>query len=133
VKVDGKPYRTIWLGADGTTVQAIDQTLEAPLPDACPACGDGIAPTEVATQFQTEIPRRPLVRLFNIHVGCCRACGQAEICQEIKASACLTPDETGWRVAGQPAWLHAYAVRGRNLVSVHDGTLPPQVSACQGE
>jgi methylthioribose-1-phosphate isomerase len=27
VKVDGKPYRTIWLAADGTTVQAIDQTL----------------------------------------------------------------------------------------------------------
>jgi len=27
VKVDGKPYRTIWLGNDGTTVQAIDQTL----------------------------------------------------------------------------------------------------------
>ena len=27
MKVDGKPYRTIWLGADGTTVQVIDQTL----------------------------------------------------------------------------------------------------------
>jgi methylthioribose-1-phosphate isomerase len=27
VKVDGKPYRTIWLGADGGTVQVIDQTL----------------------------------------------------------------------------------------------------------
>jgi methylthioribose-1-phosphate isomerase len=27
VKVDGKPYRTIWLAADGSTVQAIDQTL----------------------------------------------------------------------------------------------------------
>jgi len=27
VKVDGKPYRTIWLGNDGATVQAIDQTL----------------------------------------------------------------------------------------------------------
>ena len=27
MKVDGKPYRTIWLGPDGTTVQAIDQTL----------------------------------------------------------------------------------------------------------
>ena len=27
MKVDGKPYRTIWLGADGRTVQAIDQTL----------------------------------------------------------------------------------------------------------
>ncbi|SKA40046.1 methylthioribose-1-phosphate isomerase [Enhydrobacter aerosaccus] len=27
MKVDGTPYRTIWLGADGRTVQAIDQTL----------------------------------------------------------------------------------------------------------
>jgi methylthioribose-1-phosphate isomerase len=27
VKVDGKPYRTIWLGTDGATVQVIDQTL----------------------------------------------------------------------------------------------------------
>ncbi|CAN5278864.1 S-methyl-5-thioribose-1-phosphate isomerase [soil metagenome] len=27
MKIDGQPYRTIWLGADGTTVQAIDQTL----------------------------------------------------------------------------------------------------------
>ncbi len=27
MKIDGQPSRTIWLGADGTTVQAIDQTL----------------------------------------------------------------------------------------------------------
>ncbi len=27
MKVDGKHYRTIWLGADGATVQVIDQTL----------------------------------------------------------------------------------------------------------
>ena len=27
MKVDGTPYRTIWLGRDGKTVQAIDQTL----------------------------------------------------------------------------------------------------------
>jgi len=27
MKVDGTPYRTIWLGGDGTTVQVIDQTL----------------------------------------------------------------------------------------------------------
>jgi len=27
MKVDGTPYRTIWLGTDGTTVQVIDQTL----------------------------------------------------------------------------------------------------------
>ena len=27
MKVDGTPYRTIWLAEDGTTVQVIDQTL----------------------------------------------------------------------------------------------------------
>jgi transposase len=31
-----------------------------------------------------------------------------EIRQEIKTSAVLTPDETGWRVEGKPAWLHAW-------------------------
>ena len=31
-----------------------------------------------------------------------------EVCQEIKASPRLTPDETGWRVGGKPAWLHAW-------------------------
>jgi transposase len=33
-----------------------------------------------------------------------------EICQEIKTSGRLTPDETGWRVEGKPAWLHAWVV-----------------------
>jgi transposase len=31
-----------------------------------------------------------------------------EVRQEIRSSPCITPDETGWRVAGQPAWLHAW-------------------------
>ena len=31
-----------------------------------------------------------------------------EVHQEIKSSPCLTPDETGRRVAGQPAWPHAW-------------------------
>ena len=26
MKVNGKPYRTIWLGADGESVEIIDQT-----------------------------------------------------------------------------------------------------------
>lgn len=161
----------------------IDETLEAPLPGACPDCGGSLEETGTATQFQTEIPRRPIIRQFDIHVGCCRECGKrvqgrhplqtsdalgaaasqigpdaqaavamlnktlglshakvaqafgslfgidltrgatvqimlraadrlepadAEICQEIKASRCLTPDETGWRVEGKPAWLHAW-------------------------
>ena len=162
---------------------AVDEVLEAPLPDACPHCGGSVRETEVATQYQTEIPRRPLIRQFNVHVGCCCGCGRRvqgrhplqtsdalgaaasqigpdaqaavvllnktfglshikvaavfqalfgitltrgasvqivlraadrsgpayqEVRQEIKSSPCLTPDETGWRVAGQPAWLHAW-------------------------
>lgn len=162
---------------------AVDEVLEAPLPDACPRCGGSVRETEVATQYQTELPRRPLIRRFHVPVGCCCGCGrrvqgrhplqtsdalgaaaaqigpdaqaavvllnktfgrshikvaavfhalfgitltrgasapivlraagrlgpaQQEIDQEIKAAPCLTPDETGWRVAGRPAWLHAW-------------------------
>jgi len=161
----------------------IDETLEAPLPTACPNCGGSVTETEVARQFQTEIPRRPIIRQFNVHIGCCCGCGkriqgrhplqtsdalgaaasqvgpdaqaaaatlnktfglshgkiaaifktlfgikltrgasvqitllaadrveaaEQEIVQEIKASPCLTPDETGWRVEGKSAWLHAW-------------------------
>ncbi len=31
-----------------------------------------------------------------------------EIKQHIRAAEYLTPDETGWRVGGHPAWLHAW-------------------------
>ena len=55
---------------------AVDEILEAPLPDACPRCGGSVRETEVATQDQTEIPRRPLIRQFHVHVGCCCGCGQ---------------------------------------------------------
>jgi transposase len=161
----------------------IDEVLEAPLPDACPRCGGALCETEVTAQFQTEIPRRPRQRQFNIHIGCCCRCGQRvqgrhplqtsdalgaaaaqlgadaqagvallnktfglshqkvsavfqaffgirltrgasaqivlraagrlepayqEVRQAIKDGDRLTPDETGWRVAGLPAWLHAW-------------------------
>jgi transposase len=162
---------------------AVAEVLEAPLPEACPRCGGSIRETAVAAQYQTEIPRRPLIRRFNVHVGCCCGCGRRvqgrhplqtsdalgaaasqigpdaqaavvllnktfglshikvaavfgalfgitltrgasaqivlraadrlgpayqEVRREIKSSPCLTPDETGWRVAGRPAWLHAW-------------------------
>ena len=161
----------------------IDETHEAPLPAACPGCGGAVRETGVAAQYQTEIPRKPLVRRFNVHLGRCAGCGECvqgrhplqtsdalgaaasqlgpdaqaalvllnkdaglshgkaaavmtklfgvpvtrgasaqvalraakrlgpaheEIRQEIKASRLLVPDETGWRVGGQPAWLHAW-------------------------
>jgi transposase len=162
---------------------AVEEVLEALLPHACPRCGGSVRETEVATQYQTEIPRRPLIRRFHVHVGRCCDCGRRvqgrhplqtsdatgaaasqigpdaqaavvalnktfglshikvaaafralfgialtrgavarillrtaerlgpahrEIEQEIKATPCVTPDETGWRVAGHPAWLHAW-------------------------
>jgi transposase len=161
----------------------VDEVLEAPLPEACPHCGGSVRESGVATQYQTEIPRRPLIRQFNVHVGSCSTCDRRvqgrhplqtstalgaaasqigpdaqaavvllnktfglshikiaavfqalfgitltrgasvqivlraanrsqpaydEVRQEIKSAACVTPDETGWRVAGRSAWLHAW-------------------------
>jgi len=160
----------------------IDEVLEAPLPPRCP-CGGTVVPDTVEQQYQTEIPRRPIHRQFNVHVGHCRRCGQrlqgrhalqtsdalgccasqlgpdaqaaivhlnkdaglsqgkistlfatlfgirltrGGVCQAMLRAAgrCLphyhailrnvanapwvVPDETGWRIGGRPAWLHAF-------------------------
>lgn len=54
--------------------EQITETYDAPLPEACPDCGGSVQETHVAPQYQVEIPRRPIHRQFNVHVGCCRAC-----------------------------------------------------------
>jgi transposase len=54
----------------------IDEVLEAPLPNACPHCGAVVTAMEVTHQFQTEIPREPIRRQFNVHIGCCTQCGR---------------------------------------------------------
>src|SRR5215207_2838780 len=56
--------------------EQIDEVHQAPLPDACPHCRGELIETEVAHQYQTDIPRRPVRRQFDIHVGHCRQCGQ---------------------------------------------------------
>src|SRR5262245_29542577 len=56
------------------TPEQIDEVHEAPLPDVCPDCGGPLDETHVAQQFQVEIPRKPIHRQFNIHVGQCRQC-----------------------------------------------------------
>jgi len=163
--------------------EQINETLEAPLPDACPCCGGHVIATEITHQYQTEIPRQPLRRQFNIHVGQCQQCGQRvqgrhalqtsdalgaaasqigpdgqaaiaglnkqaglshgkiaacldtlfgidvsrgasaqivlraaqrlepayqEIRQATREAEQLVVDETGWRLDGQPAWLHVW-------------------------
>jgi transposase len=161
--------------------EQIDEVHEAPLPYVCPDCGGPIDETHVAQQFQVEIPRKPIHRQFNIHIGQCRQChrrvqgrhplqtsdalgaaasqlgpdaqaavvelnkqgglshGKVTRCLEslfgirlsrggsvhtvlraadrcepvyesiretVRQSDWVVPDETGWRVAGYPAWLH---------------------------
>jgi transposase len=56
--------------------EQIDETLEAPLPQACPQCGGTLQETGVQAQFQVEIPRKPIHRQFNVHIGCCQECGR---------------------------------------------------------
>src|SRR5262245_23561979 len=54
--------------------EQIDEVHEAPLPDACPDCHGPIDETHIDHQYQVEIPRQPIYRQFNIHVGHCRVC-----------------------------------------------------------
>ena len=163
--------------------EQIDETLDAPLPDRCPDCGGDVVEDTLDQQFQTEIPRQPIVREFKIHCGHCQKCGKhlrgrhplqtsdatgaaqsqlgpdaqaaivylnkragmshgkiadtfakffgisvtrgacaqtvlragkilqpvyEQIKERIKDSKHLTPDETGWRIGGHPAWLHGW-------------------------
>ena len=165
----------------------VDETHDAPLPEVCPDCGGSVEETHVDVQFQTDLPRRPVVRRFDIHCGRCRRCGKScrgrhplqtsdatgaaasqvgpdaqaavvllnkeaglskgsiahiltaffgialtrgactrivlragqrlrpayeEIRQHLAESEQVTPDETGWRVGGHPAWLPARALAG---------------------
>jgi transposase len=162
--------------------EQIDEVHEAPLPEVCPDCGGPLDETHIAQQFQVEIPRKPIHRQFNIHVGQCRRCrrrvqgrhclqtsdalgaaaaqlgpdvqaaivelnkqgglshGKVTRCleslfgiplsrggsmhtvlraaarcepaytairQTVGQSDWVVPDETGWRVGGHAAWLHA--------------------------
>lgn len=55
----------------------VDETIEVPLPGACPDCGGAVAREHVAEQYQTDIPPvRPHVTLFRVHLGRCLRCGK---------------------------------------------------------
>jgi transposase len=56
--------------------QKPDEIINVPLPKQCPDCGGDAEEDHVDQQFQVEIPRRPVVRRFDIHVGQCKQCGQ---------------------------------------------------------
>jgi len=52
----------------------IHETFDAPLPLYCPDCSGIVNFEKVEAQYQTEIPRQPIHRQFNVHVGHCSCC-----------------------------------------------------------
>lgn len=55
----------------------IDETHDALLPAACPACGGEVQETHVVAQYQEDLPVvRPVIRAFRVHVGACATCGR---------------------------------------------------------
>jgi len=54
----------------------IDEIHEAVLPARCPSCGGSVHETHVDCQYQVEIPREPIYRKFNVHIGRCTCCGK---------------------------------------------------------
>jgi transposase len=56
--------------------EQIAECHEAHLPEACPHRRGHLVETGTADQFQTEIPRQPLVRKFRVHIGHCDTCGR---------------------------------------------------------
>ena len=53
-----------------------DQIINVPLPRRCPRCGGRTKEEHIAQQFQVEIPRRAILRRFDLHIGECTCCGQ---------------------------------------------------------
>lgn len=163
--------------------EQVAECHESPLPDACPHCQGRLVETGTADQFQTDVPRQPLIRKFRVHIGHCDTCGKRTqgrhplqtsnalgaaasqvgpdaqaaaallhtqmglshgkvasvfrtlfgitltrgasaqiglraasrlepdyqlILDDVRRSAQVAADETGWRVGGHPAWLHVW-------------------------
>lgn len=175
----------------------VDETYTAPLPPACPDCGGAIAGTRVATQYQEDLPDvRPVVRRFEVHVGCCTQCGRrvqgrhplqtsdalgaanvhlgpgavtfvvlmhthfgvplekiatvlrerfgltvtagglaqvlhrtahratptyTALCEQVRGSPVVSPDETGWRVGAVLHWLWVFATPNTTVYAIRPG------------
>ncbi len=56
--------------------QPPDEIIDVPLPEACPHCGGPTVQDHTDRQYQTEIPRRPIIRRFDLHIGHCTRCGK---------------------------------------------------------
>jgi transposase len=56
--------------------QPPDEVYDVPLPAQCPTCqSTQLVDETTQSQWQTDLPTRPIVRRFDIHCGHCTACG----------------------------------------------------------
>ena len=175
----------------------VDESYAAPLPPACPSCGGAVRLTGTADQYQEDLPPvRPVVRHFDVAVGCCQQCGRrvqgrhplqasdalgaanvhlgpgavtfavllhihldvplakiatvlrarfgltvtagglaqvlhrvarqatptyAALCDQVRGSPMVSPDETGWRVGAVSHWLWAFATPETTVYAIRPG------------
>src|SRR3990172_2640700 len=56
--------------------QPPDEIIDVPLRRRCPRCGGTTRESHIDRQYQIEIPRRSILRQFDLHIGECTCCGQ---------------------------------------------------------
>lgn len=87
-----------------------DRFADAPLPECCPHCGDGVDFERWAEQFQTELPEvRPVVTKFRVGVGRCRNCKrrvQGRHPDQTSDALGAAGSQVGPRALAWGTWLH---------------------------
>ncbi len=187
----------------------VDEIYRARLPRRCPGCGGKVRKLKLVAQYQEDIPPvEPIVRRFDVEVGCCKAChervqgrhplqtsdalGAAAVqigpqtlaiatflnkqlglsfgkvvsllkerfglhvsraalvralhrvarraqpsyealCERIRGSPRVTPDETGWKVAAVLWWLHVFVTQDTTVYSIAPGRGYEEAAAILGE
>ncbi len=72
------------------------------------------------TRFGLHVTRGGLVRLLH-RTADAAAPAYAALCEQVRRSPVVTPDETGWRVNTEPCWLWAYATPETTVYSIRAG------------
>lgn len=87
-----------------------ERELEAPLPECCPHCGEGVDFERWAEQYQTELPDpRVITTRFRVGVGRCRGCRrriQGRHPEQSSDALGAAGAQVGPRAKALATWLH---------------------------
>jgi len=87
-----------------------DRTLDAPLPQCCPHCGQGVDFERWDDQYQSELPEpRPVITRFRVGVGRCRGCKarlQGRHPEQSSDALGAASSQVGPRAKAWATWLH---------------------------